>query len=122
VAADTYPLVADVHAWRSMTDHDEGSAGFHTHHNVVDHPPQASKHPPSAPSAWFSSTWFHANIGARDIRVDHIWTNQHASGDDIAAHKLVNVTLAEIYNVSGEHFPAAAREIMKQAGVRRLRD
>jgi hypothetical protein len=28
-------------------------------------------------------------------------------------HKLVNVTMSDIFNVSGEYFPTAAREIMK---------
>jgi hypothetical protein len=95
--------------------HDEGSGGFHTHHNVI----YQSTHPPEDCSAHNSSCqWLHVNPGSRDIQIDHIYANQPTGNDLNTTSNISNVTLDDIYIVNGSAFPAAARAIMESSGVR----
>ena len=70
--------------------------------------PAASTHAPTAPGAWFSTNWFHANKGARNLQLDHIWANQ-STGDDIVTHKLVNVTVSRHLRCERRIFPSCSQ-------------
>lgn len=109
----SYNYLSDQRLRDAPLYHDEGSGGFHTHHNVVDNAQNCVA--PRDNSHMWSCEWLHMNQMSADIRIDHIWTNQPNFG---MKPGLVNITLADIFNVTGKNFPAEARAVMHNAGVR----
>lgn len=77
--------------------HDEGSAYWHTHHNVVNNGPE----------------WLHIwTTSIHDIVVDDCWTNQNYSINDGTNITIFNIT----YLLPTQLFPGPADAIIQQAG------